>query len=186
MLTPHGWKSRLSPRRGFTVLQARLELSPPVVLALHSSVQALGLFRSAVEEAKGRRRRLVVLDYGAVALHDLLWDDSLWDDSEDLDPRERKALRAVWANPNVRVIRSDNLDTGISEAVEYCESQEASLLIVATEVLASLTTDLDLSPRIFNADFDLLVVTDTQEVSRPETFLDEPSGHPPKRVENGV
>lgn len=180
MLTPHGWKSRLSPRRGFTVLQARLELSPPVVLALHDSLQALGLFRSAIDEAMGRCRRLVVLDYGAVPLHDLVRDGS-----EDLDPRERKAMRAVWANPNVEVIRAENLDTGISEAVEYCESHEASLLIVAAEVLASLATDPDLGPRIFNADFDLLVVTDHHELSRPET-LDEPGGHPAERVENGV
>ena len=171
MLTPHGWKSRLSPRRGFTVLQARLELSPPVVLALHSSVQPLGLFRSAVEEAKGRCRRLVVLDYGAVPLHDLLWDDSA-----DIDPRERKALRAVWANPNVRVIRADNLDSGIIEAVSYCEAHEASLLIVAAEVLGSLASDQALRPRIFNADFDLLVLTEPG---------DKPSRHLAERVENG-
>lgn len=179
MLTPHGWKSRLSPRRGFTVLQARLEISPPVVLALHDSGQALGLFHSAVEEAKGRCRRLVVVDYGAVPLHDLLWDDS-----GDIDPRERRALRAVWANPHVRVIRAEDLGSGISEAVSYCEAHEAALLIVAAEVLGSLASDQEMSPRIFNADFDLLVLTDNQELSGPET-LDEPRGHPAERVENG-
>jgi hypothetical protein len=41
-----------------------------------------------------------------------------------------------------------------------------------------------MSPRIFNADFDLLVLTDNQELSGPET-LDEPRGHPAERVENG-
>jgi hypothetical protein len=179
MLTPHGWKSRLSPRRGFTVLQAQLELSPPVVLALHSSVQALGLFRSAVEEAMGRGRRLVVIDYGSVPLHDLLWDES-----EDVDPRESKALRAVWANPNVQVTRVDNLHSGISDAVSYCEAHEAALLIVAAEVLGSLANDQELSPRIFSGDFDLLVLTDNQELSAPEN-LDEESRHPAERVENG-
>ena len=180
MLTPHGWKSRLSPRRGFTVLQARLENSPPVVLALHDSVQAAALFRSAIEEAMGRCRRLVVVDYGTVPLHDLLWDAS-----DDLDPREAQALRAVWANPNVRVVRAENLDAGISEAVAFCESHEASLLIVAAEVLASLVNDRDLGPKIFKADFDLLVVTDPRQLSVSEP-LDESSGHLAEQVENGA
>jgi hypothetical protein len=57
-------------------------------------------------------------------------------------------------------------------------------LIVAAEVLGSLASDQEMSPRIFNADFDLLVLTDNQELSGPET-LDEPRGHPAERVENG-
>jgi hypothetical protein len=180
MLAPHGWKSRPSPRRGFTVLQARLENSPPVVLALHDSVQAVALFRSAIEEAMGRSRRLVVIDYGAVPLHDLLWDAS-----DDPDPRDGQALRALWANPNVQVARAENIEAGISEAVAYCESHEASLLVVAAEVLASLISDLDLGPKIFNADFDLLVVTDHRQVSGPDP-RGESSGHLAEQVENGV
>jgi hypothetical protein len=180
MLTPHGWKSRLSPRRGFTVLQARLENSPPVVLALHDSDQAAALFRSAIEEAMGRCRRLVVVDYGTVPLHDLLWSVT-----DEMDPREGRDLRAVWANPNVRVIRAENINAGISEAVAYCETHEASLLIVAAEVLASLVSDRDLGPKIFKADFDLLVVTDPRQLSGPGP-LDESGGHLTEQVENGV
>jgi hypothetical protein len=160
MLTPYGWKSRLSPRRGFTVLQARIELSPPVVLALHDSPQPLGLFRSAIEEARGRYLRLVVLDYGVVPLKDLLWDDS-----DDSDPREQRALRALWSNPHVRVIRAENLAGGLLDAVGYCESHQASLLIVAADVLASVAKDPELGPRIFHADFDLLVVTEHHDSS---------------------
>lgn len=170
MLTPHGWKSRLSPRRGFTVLQARIELSPPVVLALHDSTQALGLFRSAIEEARGRYLRLVVLDYGVVPLKDLLWQGSA-----DSDPREQRALRALWSNPHVRVIRAEDLSAGLHEAVGYCESQQASLLIVAADVLASVTNDPELGPRILNAEFDLLVVTEHQG-SSPDLLEETDSG----------
>jgi hypothetical protein len=166
MLTPHGWKSRLSPRRGFTVLQARVDHSPPVVLALHDSQQALGLFRSAIEEAKSRSLRLVVLDFGDVSLHDLLWDGS-----DDADARERQALRALWSNPHVRVVRAA-AGAGVREAVDYCESNQASLLIVAADVVASVATDHELGPRIFNAEFDLLVMTEQRGPARPERIDD--------------
>jgi hypothetical protein len=179
MLTPHGWKSRLSPRRGFTVLQARVDLSPPVVLALHDSRQALDLFRSAIEEAKSRSLRLVVLDYGVVPLHDLLWDRS-----EGSDGRERQALRALWSNPHVRVIRVEATDAGVSYAVDYCESNQASLLIVAADVVAAVASDHELAPRMFNAEFDLLVVTEQRGASRPEhTDTDGDLSHP---ATNGV
>jgi hypothetical protein len=180
MLTPHGWKSRLSPRRGFTVLQARVDRSPPVVLALHDSQQALGMFRSAIEEAKSRNLRLVVLDYGVVPLHDLLWNGS-----DDSDARERQALRALWSNPHVRVVRAATPGAGIREAVDYCESNQASLLIVAADVVASVATDHELGPRIFNAEFDLLVVTEQREPSGPE-HIDDTDGDLTHPASNGA
>ena len=179
MLTPHGWKSRLSPRRGFTVLQARIERTPPVVLALHDDpAHALSLFRSAVEEARGRHLGLVVLDYGVTPLKDLLWEDSV-----GVDLRERRALRALWSNPHIRVVRPADLGAGLREAVEYCESHQASLLIVAADVLASVADDPHLGQRLFNAGFDLLVVTEHEGSSTPG-LVEETDPNPARPAAN--
>lgn len=156
MLAPHGWKSRPSPRRGFTVVEASREVSAsPVVVAVHDSLQALRLFRSALDEAMSRSLHLIVLDYGTTPLR-----DELRAVPGDADERETKAMRALWGNPHVSVIRAEPVDSDIEKTVSFCESAQASMLILGADHIGSAAIDLELSNRIFNADFDVLVVTD--------------------------
>lgn len=154
MLVHHGWKSSPSPRRGFTVISAAKEVSEgPVVVAVHDPLQALRLFRSALDEALFRYRDLVVLDYG-IALH-----DELEDESGRADPRERLALRAFAANPHVHVVPVDPDETGLEGTVSYCESTKASLLVLGADHIGETGLEGDLANRIFNGGFDVLVVT---------------------------
>lgn len=155
MLAQHGWKSKPSPRRGFTVVEASRELKEsPVVVAVHDSTQALRLFRSALDEAMSRSADLVVLDYGSTSLK-----DELSDDSTEVDSTERSAMRALWANPHVRVVRVEPVEADLEKTVSYCESVRASLLIIGADQISA--TGLNAVPdRVFNADFDVLVITD--------------------------
>lgn len=156
MLAQHGWKSKPSPRRGFTVVEASRELAEsPVVVAVHDPARALRLFRSALDEAMSRSRDLVVLDYGSTSLR-----DELGDESKDVDPRERSAMRALWTNPHVNVVRVEPVEANLEKSVSYCESIKASLLIVGADHIGSAAIEAKLADRIFNGDFDLLVVTD--------------------------
>lgn len=151
MLAHHGWKSKPSPRRGFTIVEAqRIETTSPVVVAVHDSIQAIPLFRAAVDEAMGRCRHLVVLDYGETSIR-----EELADESNDIDPRERKTARTLLSNPHVRVIRADPVESDIERTVEYCESVKACLLVIGANDIAP-----PLAGRIFNADFDVLVLAD--------------------------
>ncbi len=159
MLAPHGWKSRLSPRRGFTVVQALQETRPPAVVALHDSRQAFHLFQSALDEAMSRSIGLVVLDFGRVSLHDQLWR------SVELGPVELR-LKGMMTNPHVRVIRIETFESGVESTLSYCESHDANLLIVSADFLADAAADPSLRSRMFNETFDLLVVTDQEEVAR--------------------
>jgi hypothetical protein len=156
MVARHGWKSKPSPRRGFTVVEASREPTGcPIVLAVRDSVQAVRLFRMAVEEAMGRHRNLVVLDYGTTSLH-----DALEDESAEISPRERRTLRALQSNPHVRVIRAQPVDSALERTVAYCESTQACLLIIGAEQIGSASIDARLAQRMFNGNFDVLVVTD--------------------------
>ena len=156
MLAQHGWKSKPSPRRGFTVVEASRELAEsPIVVAVHHPARALRLFRSALDEAMSRSRDLVVLDYGSTSLR-----DQLGDESKDVDPRERSAMRALWTNPHVKVVRVEPVEANLEMSVSYCESNKASLLIIGADHIGSATIEGMLADRIFNGDFDLLVVTD--------------------------
>lgn len=162
MVTQHGWKSKPSPRRGFTLVEASRELKEsPVVVAVHDSVQALRLFRSALDEAMSRSRDLIVLDYGSTSLR-----DELRDESKKVDPRERSAMRALWTNPHVRVVRVEPAEAGLEKAVTYCEAVEASLLIIGAEHMSTTGINAALADRIFNGDFDVLVVTDHPTADR--------------------
>lgn len=156
MLAQHGWKSSPSPRRGFTVVEASRELSSsPVVVAVHDSLQALRLFRSALDEAMSRTLDLIVLDYGATSLR-----DELRSEAGDVDDRERSAMRALWTNPHVRVVRVEPAESDLERTVSFCESIKASMLILGAAHVGSASIDAELSNRIFNGDFDVLVVTD--------------------------
>lgn len=170
MLAPHGWKSKPTPRRGFTVVEAmRVENTSPVVVAVHDSLQAVHLFRAAADEAMGRCRHLVILDYGETSLQ-----EKLTDETNDIDPRERRTLRALLSNPHVRVIRGKPAEAGIEKTVKYCESVTASLLVIGADHIGEEDITPSLSGRIFNADFDVLVLADpgrsghSLEVSHPE------------------
>lgn len=159
MLAQHGWKTTPSPRRGFTVVEAsRSVAQSPVVVVLHSSDHALALFRSALDESMTRLRPLVVLDCGDIPLRDQLASGR----TDEIDPHEQAALRGLSANPHVSVVRTEPVDAELAAIVSYCETVEASLLIVAGDHIAVSTLDSRLSGRLFNADFDLLVVTDPQ------------------------
>lgn len=167
MVARHGWKSKPTPRRGFTVIEAlRVETTSPVVAAVHDSLQSIHLFRAAAEEAMGRCRDLVVLDYGKTSLQ-----DELADETNDIDPRERKALRTLLSNPHVRVLRVNPVESDIERAVEYCESVRASLLVIAADHIGAQDITPSLAGRIFNADFDVLMLADPvrhpHDVSRP-------------------
>jgi hypothetical protein len=156
MLAQHGWKSKPSPRRGFTVVEASRELKQsPVVVAVHDSSQALLLFRSALDEAMSRSRDLVVLDYGSVSLR-----EELEDDSGEVDPRERSAMRALWTNPHVQVERIEPGESDLEKTVTYCESVRASLLIIGAHHISGTAIDVGLASRIFDGEFDVLVITD--------------------------
>lgn len=158
MLAPHGWKSRLTPRRGFTVVQAVQETQPPVVVALHDSAQSLHLFQAALDEAMSRSIGLVVLDFGPVSLHDQLTE------SGDVSPGEHR-LKAMMVNSHVHVIRTETFDSGLESTLSFCESHEATLLIVSADFLADAAADPSLRSRVFSERFDLLVVTDKDEAS---------------------
>jgi hypothetical protein len=161
MLAQHGWKSKPSPRRGFTVVEASRELKEsPVVVAVHDSTHGLRLLRSALDEAMGRSCDLDVLDYGATSLR-----DELGDDSEEIDRGERSALRALWTSPHVRVIRIEPTAADLENTISYCETVKASLLIIAADQISTIRPDL--SDRVFNAAFDVLVVTDHSTADRP-------------------
>lgn len=153
MLT-HGWNTKPSPRRGFTVIEASRAKSP-VVLAVHDSLQALGLFRCALEEAMSRVRNLMVLDYGTTSLHDELQDDAV-----DLDEHDRSTMRALWTSPHVEVVRMDPTESRLGSAIAYCEAHEASLLIVGAANFVSTELDPALAERVFSGKFDLLVLTE--------------------------
>lgn len=156
MLARHGWKSKPTPRRGFTVVEAmRVETLSPVVVAVHDSLQATHLFRAGADEAMGRCRELVVLDYGKTSLQ-----DELADETNEIDPRERRALRTLLANPHVSAIRSDPDQAGIEETVEYCESVKACLLVIGADHIGGEGISPSLPASIFNADFDVLLLTD--------------------------
>ncbi len=156
MLAYHGWKSKPTPRRGFTVVEARrVETTPPVVVAVHDSLQAIHLFRAAADEAMGRCRHLVVLDYGRTSL-----EEELADETNDIDPRERRSLKTLLSNSHVRVIRTDPVETDIERTVEYCESVKACLLVIGADHLGAEDNTPSLPGKIFNADFDVLVLTD--------------------------
>lgn len=156
MVAQHGWKSKPSPRRGFTVVEAsRVPTGSPIVLAVHDSVRAVRLFRMAIDEAMGRHRNLVVLDYGATSLH-----DAIEDEASDIDPRERRVLRSLLANQHVRVIRVETPEPNLEATVAYCESTQACLLILGADHIGSSRIDPGLADRIFKGHFDVLVLTD--------------------------
>lgn len=158
MLAPHGWKTRLSPRRGFTVVRALQEIQPPVVVALHNSLHSIHLFQSALDEAMSRALGLVVLDFGRESLHDQLWEIA------EPSPGEHR-LKGMMTNPHVRMIRTETFGSGVESTLSFCESQEAALLIVSADFLADAAADPSLRSRLFNEKFDLLVVTDQDEVA---------------------
>lgn len=163
----HGWKSSPSPRRGFTVVEAsRDETSSPVVAAVHDSLQAVRLFRTAAEEAMTRGRHLVVLDYGDSSLH-----DSLDDPANEVDARERSALRTLLSNPHVRVVRIEPVVTDLERTIAYCESVRACMLVLGADHMGSHELDATLASRIFDAEFDVLVLADPHgrhdDVSHP-------------------
>ena len=156
MLAQHGWKSKPSPRRGFTLVEASRELSQsPIVLAVHDSAQALRLFRSAVDEAMSRLCDLVVLDYGSTSLR-----EELASDSKEVDSRETSAMRALWTNPHVDVVRVDPTQAHLEGTISYCESVKASLLIIGADHISPSGMGAEFADRIFNGDFDVLVITD--------------------------
>lgn len=162
MLAQHGWKSKTSPRRGFTVVEASRELKEsPVVAAVHDSSQALRLFRSALDEAMSRSADLLVLDYGGRSLR-----DELNVDSKKVDPTETRAMRALWTNPHVHVVRVEPADADLNKTVSYCESVGASLLIIGADHISATDLNAGLAHRIFRGDFDVLVVTDHPKEDR--------------------
>ena len=155
MLAHHGWKAKPSPRRGFTMVEASRELAEsPVVVAVHDPLHGIRLFRSALDEAMGRARDLLVLDYGATPLRNQL-------DREDVDPREQSALRALWSNPHVRVVRVDPGKANIATTIAFCESLRASLLILAADHIDPATLDPGLIRRVFDGAFDVLVLAES-------------------------
>lgn len=150
MLPQHGWHPTPSPRRGFTLVESLRERSaPPVVVAITETPHALRLFRTAVDEAIGRSLDLLVLDSGATPLSDRMRSGAV-------DDRERATLRSLWSNPHVRVIRDDPVDPDLERVLVFCETAGAVLLVLGADHIASSVVDLD---RIFNCDFDVLVVT---------------------------
>ena len=156
MVARYGWKSKPSPRRGFTVVEATRETTTsPVVVAVHHSPQAAHLFRTAIDEAMGRHRNLVVLDYGRASLH-----DTLAEETTEIEPRERKTLKALCSNPHVRVVRLEPDESDLEKTVGYCESTEATLLILAADHIGNAAGDVSLTNRLFNGRFDLLIVAD--------------------------
>lgn len=163
MLAPHGWKSNPSPRRGFTVVEASREVSTsPVVVAVRDSTHALRLFRTALDEAMTRAHDLVVLDYGTTSLR-----DALQGESADVNERERRAMRALWTNQHVNVLRQEPLEWDLGRTVSYCESVNASLIVVGADEFGSASIDPDLANRLFNAEFDVLVVTGHSPKEQP-------------------
>lgn len=165
MMAQYGWKSKPSPRRGFTVVEASREVArSPVVVAVRGSLQALRLFRSALDEAMTRSLDLIVLDYGVTTLR-----DELKDETRNVDPRERSAMRALWANPHVSVLRMNQTEVDLENTVSYCETVKASLLILGADQIGSTALAPSLTNRIFNGDFDVLVVTDHPTRDRMET-----------------
>jgi len=156
MLAQRGWKSKPSPRRGFTVVAASRGLKgSPVVAAVHDSAQALRLFNSALDEAMSRVCDLVVLDYGNTSLR-----DEIEGGATGIQPKEANAMRALWTNPHLRVVRVEPADAQLEKTVSYCESVEASLLIIGADHISSAGIDAALADRIFNSNFDVLIITD--------------------------
>lgn len=163
----HGWKSSPSPRRGFTIVAAsRDETSSPVVVAVHDALQAVRLFRTAAEEAMTRCRHLLVLDYGDSSLHEAL--DNPYG---DIDARERSTLRTLLSNPHVRVVRIEPVESDLERTIAYCESVRACMLVLGADHIGSHQLDASLASRIFDAEFDVLVLADPEgrrdDVSQP-------------------
>ncbi len=156
MLAQGGWKSNPSPRRGFTLIEAsRTVPGSPIVAAVHRPEQGLRLFRAAVDEAMGRSLDLVVLEFGAESLR-----NSLQTGAGDIDDRERNTLRALLANPHVRLLRFDQVESDLEKTVSFCESVGASMLVLGAEHISTTPIDPALAQRIFSGEFDVLVVTD--------------------------
>lgn len=150
MLTQHGWKPNPSPRRGFTFVEfLREAVARPIVVVIPETPNAFRLFRTAVDEAIGRSLDLIVLDCGHVPLSDRMRAGD--------DQREMATLRSLWSNPHVRVVRDDASD--LERVLAFCESAGAVLLVLGADHIAASVVDLD---RIFNCDFDVLVVTGHQ------------------------
>lgn len=133
----------------------------PAVVAVHDSLQALRLFRSALDEAMTRSLDLVVLDFGVTPLQ-----KELENETQEVDPRERSALRALWANPHVRVVDMKTEQVDLEKTVSYCETVTAALLILGADHIGSMSLNPSLADRVFNGDFDVLVVTDHPSLDR--------------------
>jgi hypothetical protein len=98
---------------------------------------------------------LVVLDYGNTPLR-----DEIEGGATGIQPKEANAMRALWTNPHLRVVRVEPADAHLEKTISYCESVEASLLIIGADHISSAGIDAALADRIFNSNFDVLIITD--------------------------
>lgn len=159
MLPQRRWQPNPSPRRGFTFVESMRKVTArPVVVAIPESPHALRLFRTAVDEAMGRSLDLIVLDSGVVPLSERI---RVGEDS--IDQREMTTLRSLWNNSRVRVVRDEPIDPDLERVLSYCETVGAMLLVLGAEHIADSVVDLD---RVFNCDFDVLVVTGHEAKTR--------------------
>jgi hypothetical protein len=155
MLARNGWRSRPSPRRGFTLVEAAHDFSHgPVVVVIDDSPHSFQLFRSAADEAMARSRDLIVLDLGSVSLSSRI-DDELGEAAT----REHSAIRAVWANPHVKVVRVKPVEVAMGSVLRYCERLAPSLLVLSALQLDLEALDAVLVQRIFGSGFDVLIMT---------------------------
>ncbi|MGH3650487.1 MAG: hypothetical protein ACRDU9_07220 [Acidimicrobiia bacterium] len=155
MLARNGWRSQPSPRRGFTVVEAAHDFSHgPVVVVIDDSPHTFDLFLSAADEAMARSRDLIVLDLGSVSL-----SDRIADEMSETDSREDSAIRAVLANPHVKVVRVKPANVPLGSVLRYCERLAPSLLVLSALQLDVDTLDAALVHRIFSSGFDVLIMT---------------------------
>lgn len=162
MMAYSGWKEGPAPRPGFTLVEAKHEQAEsPVVVAVHDSTQAIRLFRAGLDEAMSRSSVLVVLDYGTPSLR-----EQLEDRSQNGESRERSHMRALWANSHVRMEQVEPETGDLESTVSYCEAIRASLLIVGADHISGDTLDSGLADRIFNGDFDVLMVSEHPNENR--------------------
>ena len=138
---------RVSPRRGFTIIEEtnRTRVGP-VVVRFDDSPSSVVALRIAAEQARKRATALVVIDKGS---------------PEAVDIRSSAEVRSVLSDPRVMVlIDMDPEGDGPSIARE-CADLKASLLVIACDQSAVWVTRL--IEEVTSAACDLLVVADQTE-----------------------
>jgi len=138
---------RVSPRRGFTIIEeTNMKRVGPVVVRLDDSPRSVVALRIAAEQARKRATDLVVIDQGS---------------SEAGEIRSRAEVRSILSDPRATVLIDMDPEADGRSIARECADLKASLLVIACDQSAVWVTRL--IEEVTSAACDLLVVADQTE-----------------------